>query len=192
MNIFATLNEVADKLEEAGIEYMIGGSLASSVWGEERATRDVDVAAIFSASQIDKLQELFDWPYIIDADSMRESLRTRAEFASGQILNGETQDKLDLFILRNDEYANCQLRRKRFVELFPGKEFPIASPEDIVITKLRSFVLGNRVSDKQWNDIVQVLEIQDGQLDEAYMTKWANHFDVLDLLRDAKSQVIQL
>ena len=190
MNIFATLIEVAGKLEEAGVEYVIGGSLASSVWGEERATRDVDVAAIFSVSQINKLQELIDWPYIIDGDSMRESLRTREEFASGQILNGETQDKFDLFILRNDEYANCQLQRKRMVELFPGKEFPIASPEDIVITKLRWFVLGNRVSDKQWNDIVQVLEIQDGQLDEDYMTKWATHFDVLDLLKDAQSQIV--
>ena len=75
------------------------------------------------------------------------------------------------------------------VELFPGKEFPIASAEDIVITKLRWFVLGNRISDKQWNDIVQVLEVQQGNLDLEYLTRWANYFQVLDLLREAQSQI---
>ncbi len=76
------------------------------------------------------------------------------------------------------------------VELFPGKEFPIALPEDIVIIKLRWFVLGNRISDKQWNDIVQVLEMQAGNLDEEYLTLWATHFNVLELLRDAQSQIV--
>ena len=189
MSLVQALVEVSEKFDAAGIDYLIGGSLASSVWGQARATRDIDVAAIFSASQIDTLESLIEWPYMIDADSMRESLKTREEFASGQILNGETQDKFYLFILRNDEYANSQLQRKRMVELFPGKEFPIASAEDIVITKLRWFVLGNRISDKQWNDIVQVLEVQQGNLDLEYLTRWANYFQVLDLLREAQSQI---
>lgn len=62
--------------------------------------------------------------------------------------------------------------------------------EDIVLVKLRWFELGNRISDKQWNDIVQVLEVQHGNLDEAYLIKWARHFNVLDLLREAQLQVV--
>ncbi len=185
-----TLIDVSAMLEKAGVQYIIGGSVASSVWGEERATRDVDIAAIFTSDQIDSLEEQCEWPYIIDAESMRQQLKVREDFASGQILNGETQDKFDLFILRRDDYSLAQLERFYLVELFPGKKFPIASPEDIVITKLRWYDLGNRISDKQWNDIVQVLEIQLGMLDEKYMAQWAAHFGVLELLREAQSQVI--
>ncbi len=189
MNIVSTLMEVVEKFRSAGIDFVIGGSLASSVWGEERNTRDVDIAALISLSQIDLLDDLFQWPYVLDTASMKESLKLREEFASGQILHGETLDKFDIFLLRNDEYSMTQLARKRLVEFAPGVSFPFASPEDIVVTKLRWFVLGNRVSDKQWNDIVQVLEMQKGSLDEDYMTQWATHFEVLDLLREAQLQV---
>ncbi|MBI1334337.1 MAG: hypothetical protein GC165_15815 [Armatimonadetes bacterium] len=190
MTIFETLFEVVEKLQTAGVDFVIGGSMASSVWGQERNTRDVDIAASLSVEQIDLLEEAFEWPYVIDAELMRESLKGRQEFAAGQILHGETLDKFDIFLLPHDEYSRGQLERKRWVEFLPGKSLPFASPEDIVITKLRWFVLGNKVSDRQWNDIVQVLETQGEDLDEAYMTRWAEHFGVLELLREAQSQVV--
>ncbi len=52
MSLLKTLVEVGEKLDAAGVEYVIRGSLASSVWGQARATRDVDVAAIFTESQL--------------------------------------------------------------------------------------------------------------------------------------------
>ena len=183
------MTDVTDLLAKAGVEFVIGGSLASSVWGRERTTHDADIAALISEAQFEQLLPLIQWPYIIDAESIRASLADLEDFASGQILNGESLDKVDLFLLKDEPYVQSQLSRKRMFEVSPGHSLPFASAEDVVITKLRWFELGNRISDRQWNDIVQVLEIQQGELDEQYMARWAAHFGVLELLREAQDQV---
>ena len=177
-------------LATAKIDFVIGGSLASSLWGQERTTHDADVAVLLDLEKLRLLEPLVTWPYIMDTESIRSSLSNPREFASGQILNGETLDKIDLFLLSDSAYTTARFANRRYVEVSPEKSLPFSSPEDIVITKLRWFVLGNRVSDRQWNDIVQVLEIQQGQLDDAYLKFWAENFGILQLLQEAKSQVV--
>jgi hypothetical protein len=164
--------------------------LASSVWGQERTTHDADIAVLLNEKQLQILETMVHWPYIMDADSIQSNLLSLKEFASGQILNGETMDKIDLFLLSDNPYTQAQLRNRRYIEVAPDKPLPFSSPEDTVITKLRWFVLGNRVSDRQWNDIVQVLEMQKGDLNEDYLAKWSAYFGILDLLMEAKEQVV--
>lgn len=176
-------------LAKAEVQYVIGGSLASSAWGQERTTRDADLAVLLDEKQLKILDTLIAWPYIMDTDSIQASLAQPKEFSSGQILNGETLDKVDLFLLTDSPYTQARLANRRYIEVAPGVSLPFSSPEDTVITKLRWFVLGNKVSDRQWNDIVQILEMQSGKLDESYLIEWATHFSVLELLREAKNQV---
>lgn len=177
-------------LRKTNVEFVIGGSLASSVWGQERTTHDADVAVLLNEEQLDILAGLVKWPYIMDTDSIRLSLSPLEEFASGNILNGETLDKIDLFLLSDSPYTQAQMRNRRYIEVAPDKYLPFLSPEDTIIVKLRWFVLGNRVSDRQWNDIVQVLEIQRSRLDEAYLNEWSAHFGIMELLLEARKQVI--
>lgn len=190
MSLIGTLIEVTDMLKEAKVEFVIGGSLASSVWGQERTTRHADVAVLLDEGQLNILEALVKLPYIMDTDSIRASLSPLQEFVSGQILNSEMLDKIDLFLLRDDDYTKAQMRNRRYIEVVPGKSLPFYSPEDTIIVKLRWFVLGNRVSDRQWNDTVQVLELQKGELNEDYLDEWAIHFGVMDLLQEARRQVI--
>lgn len=189
MSLLETVIEVTTLLTEAQVDFLIGGSLASSVWGQERTTHDADIAVSLSESQLAVLERLIKWPYVIDSQSIRSRLGNLRPFDSGQILNGESLDKIDLFLLMVDPYSEAQMKRRRYIEVSPGCSLPFASPEDTVIAKLRWFVLGNRVSDRQWNDIVQVLEVQDGQLDVEYLSGWARHFDLEPLLDEALAQV---
>lgn len=48
---------VARALERAGVEYMVGGSVASSAHGEPRATRDIDFAIRLTESAVAALVE---------------------------------------------------------------------------------------------------------------------------------------
>lgn len=189
MPLVDTLLEVSAMLEHAGIEYVIGGSLASAAWGQERSTRDADIALLISRAQADTLIAQIQEPYLIDANNLLAIVDRPTEFASGQILHSVRFDKVDLFLLRDDDYTRSLFANKRFFEVAPGKSLPFYSPEDIVLTKLRWFELGNRVSDRQWNDIVQVLETQEGKLDDKYLDKWSAHFDVRELLNEARAQV---
>lgn len=178
-------------LNRLGIPYMVGGSFASSVWGIPRQTHDLDLAVLLPVESVEPLYEAVRDDYMASLSDMHEARTSREEFRAFQLIHFEETFKLDIFVLRDNEYTGTSFARVRPYHLFPDLAVPFASPEDTIITKLRGFVLGNRVSDKQWNDIVQVLEMQRGSLDEEYMTHWATHFDVLALLREAQTQVIE-
>lgn len=45
--------------------------------------------------------------------------------------------------------------------------------------------MGGEVSDRQWNDILGVLKVQDTNLDMAYLQRWASSLGVADLLERA-------
>lgn len=182
--------ELLDCLQELGIEFFVGGSFASSAWGQPRQTYDLDLAVVLNPSDVHKLHEATRRDYMGSESEMLEALGSTEPFRSFQLLHFEETFKIDFFILVPSEYVSECLRRARRYELASGKCYPFASPEDTVITKLRWFVLGNRISDKQWNDIVQVLEVQQNQLDERFLDKWAVFFGVYDLLVEARSQVV--
>lgn len=67
---------------------------------------------------------------------------------------------------------------------------PLGScPLSILIAKLRWYDMGNRVSDRQWNDIVGVLEVRGDELDLDYVRNWARCFGVEELLNEALGEV---
>ena len=45
--------------------------------------------------------------------------------------------------------------------------------------------MGGEVSDRQWRDILGVLKMRTGELDLAYLKKWAIELKVTDLLERA-------
>jgi hypothetical protein len=64
-------------------------------------------------------------------------------------------------------------------------EFPVASAEDTILSKLVWFRKGGEVSDQQWHDILGVLRVQAGQLDLVYLREWAEELHVAGLLARA-------
>jgi hypothetical protein len=55
-------------------------------------------------------------------------------------------------------------------------DLDVASPEDVILTKLEWSKLGE--SEKQWNDALQVARTQWERLDMIYMDKWAFELNV--------------
>ena len=99
---------------------------------------------------------------------------------------------IDLFLPPLDDHSYGLFKRAVSVEMAPGPKVRCQSAEDVVISKLRWFDLGNRVSDRQWNDIVLVLELRKDLLDLEYVRRWTGDFGLRDLFDDALSQVIGL
>jgi hypothetical protein len=63
-----------------------------------------------------------------------------------------------------------------------------ATPEDTVLHKLVWYKLGNQISDRQWRDVLGVLNVQGEALDYEYLDRWAPLLDVLDLLLRARKE----
>ncbi len=60
MTLSEFLGLVTDRLDHLGIGYMVGGSTASSLYGEPRTTRDIDIVVEVDAAVLSAFFESFD------------------------------------------------------------------------------------------------------------------------------------
>jgi hypothetical protein len=109
------------------------------------------------------------------------------QYASFNIIHRETLFKVDIFIPRPRPFLQSQLvRAQRQTFTFENEvSAKFASPEDTILSKLEWYRLGGEVSERQWRDILGVLKTRAGELDLAYLKKWANELKVNDLLERA-------
>jgi hypothetical protein len=58
----------------------------------------------------------------------------------------------------------------------------LVSAEDIVLAKLLWYRAGGEVSERQWNDLVSLVEVQRNKTDSAYLETQAAQLGMADLL----------
>jgi hypothetical protein len=125
-----------------------------------RQTNDADIAIQISGSELDSLVSAFNEPYHLSMSALAGAIVSQEEFRSTQLIHMNEAFKVDLFVLGAGAYENSELDRAIGVAIIPGAVVQISAAETVVLAKLRWFLLGKRISDRQWNDIVSVLEIQ--------------------------------
>lgn len=180
--IVAVLLPIAETLERLRVPYYVGGSVASSARGVARATADVDVVAALRPEHVQPLVDALQEHYYIDAEMIREAIRHRS---SANVIHLPTMLKADLFLPKTRAYAQEVFRRlqaESLDESTPERRFPIPSAEDVVLAKLEWYEEGNRVSDRQWYDVVGVLKVQGAAIDLPYLRTWAANLGLSDLL----------
>jgi hypothetical protein len=174
---------VTRALEDLGIPYLIGGSLASVIHGKPRLTNDVDIVADIKESHINALVSLLESGFFIDTLAIRRAIRERSSF---NIIDLESMFKVDIFIVRGDTWSREQMRQREAKQLIEGDNSTvrqIANAETIVLQKLWWFRKGGEISHKQWDDIIGVLEVRSDELDYDYLQVWAAELGVSDLLK---------
>ena len=174
-------HELLWALEVLKVDYVVVGSVASSAHGEPRATMDIDLLARFTGPLLARLGVLLGTQYYFDVETAQEAVRLGRSF---NILSMRDVTKFDFFPAGVDAFGTAQLARKCLarVDFLSEIEVPVASPEDVVLAKLRWFDKGGRTSEKQWNDILGVLRVQGERIDWAYIEEWAPRLRVADLL----------
>src|SRR6266487_352671 len=156
-DIQVTITPLVEALEELGVPYHIGGSVASSLYGLPRLTIDVDI--------------------------VRDAISRHSSF---NIIHQDTILKVDVFIPKSRLFDQEELRRAQQEVLLEGtRPFNIASPEGTILNKLEWYRMGGEVSDRQWNDILGVLKVQGTNLDMDYLKKWSANLMVTDFLERA-------
>lgn len=176
------------RFEAIGLRPLVGGSYASSAWGNPRQTHDLDITLKLYRETLEPFIESFEGDYMVSRDEIETALKEPKWPAGFQLLHFDSAFKIDVFLSQEDEYGLLVETRAKQVELAPGLSAAYVTAEDIVLMKLRWYELGNRVSDRQWNDLVQVIEIQGDSFDRVYLLKWADHFDLRTLAEDALSE----
>jgi len=171
-------------LDNLGVSYLIGGSLASSVYGIPRATQDVDLIAALQLRHVDPLISSLGIDFYVSQEATRTAIRDAATF---NVVHLATMFKVDIFVAREDPWIRSEFDRAR-LETIGGITLRFAAPEDVLLHKILWYKMGNEVSDRQWNDVLGILRIQAANLDEAYLTRWASHLGVAPLLDRARGE----
>ena len=178
---------LARAFDDLGIRYVVGGSLASSLYGVPRSTQDVNLVADLGLPHVEALTNALADEFYIDAGMIRDAIRRRASF---NVIHLATMFKADIFIARDDAWSREEMSRSR-TEPFDTPEGVVivrfASPEDTLLHKLVWYKLGHEVSDRQWGDVLGVLRIQADSLNHEYLDHWARVLEVSDLLSCARA-----
>lgn len=185
---------VTNELERLGIPYCIGGSIASSVYGEPRTTRDVDIVVNLGLSHVQRLVAAFEDQFYVFLPDIQEALAKAptirndpAQRATFNMIHRQSFFKVDMFVSSGRPFELRQLDRavRQVVVVDPEQSAILASPEDTILAKLEWYRLGSGLSDRQWLDIRSIIETQQSKLDVDYLREWAKHLLVADLLESA-------
>lgn len=175
---------VIGTLERLRVRYVVGGSIASSIYGIPRATQDVDVIADLREEHIPDFVAALRDDFYLDEPAVRDAVRRRSTF---NVIHLHTMFKVDVFVAKDDAATAQELARgQSYVPPeIPDAQIALASPEDVVVQKLYWYRLGDHVSERQWTDAIQVLKVRGRALDQAYMQELAGTMNVQDLLERA-------
>jgi len=180
------VSPVVDALEDLGVAYYLGGSVVSSTYGLARSTLDVDLVADLAERHVQPFTDALKSAYYVDAHMISDAIARKSCF---NVIHLATMFKVDVFAVKDrpyDRMALARIRKDTLAVESAAAEFFLASPEDVVLNKLEWFRLGDEVSQRQWDDVIGVLKVQQARLDGAYLTEWATKLGVADLLQRAQ------
>ena len=105
--------QVTRVLDRLGVPYVIGGSIASSIYGPPRSTQDVDVVADLRDEHVSPFVAALQNDFYLDEAAVREAVRRQWSF---NVIHLQTTLKVDVFIAKQDlPTAQEFARRQRYV-----------------------------------------------------------------------------
>jgi len=180
--------QVTGVLESLDVTYALGGSVASALHGVVRATLDADIIADLEPAQAEPLANALAGDFYVDLEAVRAAI---AQHRSFNVIHLDSMFKVDIFVARPRALDRAQLARRRTYVVDPeaGRSFYVISAEDLILAKLDWYRLGGETSERQWSDVLGVLQAQAGRLDLEYLHRMAEAVGVSDLLARALNAV---
>jgi hypothetical protein len=172
------LRLVTRRLEEAGIPYMLTGSMALNHYGRPRMTRDIDLVVEVEPGDVDRLVGLFRDDFYVDRDAVRRAAADRGVF---NVIHEALVVKVDCIVRKDSEYRRGEFARRRQV-VVDGRDLHLVAPEDLIISKL-DWARDTR-SEAQLADVRNLLE-STSDLDRDYLRHWIARLGLEAVHREA-------
>ncbi len=144
-DLINALKTVKATFESLQIRYFVGGSVASSFHGAMRSTMDVDLVADLTLDHVGPVLVAVTDEYYASDSAMQDAIQRRSSF---NLIHLPTSFKIDIFISRGRSFDKLCFNRSTVTRLGTadsGIDVPIASVEDILLSKLDWYRAGNEV-----------------------------------------------
>lgn len=167
MSLQALLTMVVQVLEEAGVPYMLTGSLAGAYYALPRATQDADFVIDAPRVQLGAILDGLEARGLyVNREAAEEALEIRGQFNA---IDPERGWKIDLIFRKDRPFSEAEFARRRPARLL-GVAISLTSLEDLILAKLEWSRLGE--SELQQRDVVQLVESGWRSLDLPYVERW--------------------
>ena len=172
------LKIVTRRLREAGINYMISGSIAVNYYTIPRMTRDIDVVIELKQGDIDKFVGLFEDDFYINRETVANEVSREGMF---NLIYNRYVFKIDFIIKKSSEYQQGAFSRRKQV-LIEQSPMWFVSAEDLVISKL--VWAKDSHSEMQLKDVRNLIETVDN-LDLKYIDNWVRELGLEQIYKEA-------
>lgn len=166
--------DVIRRLEAAGIDYFVTGSVALGAWATFRQTNDIDIVVeLAPRAYEERLRPAFEPDYVVNP------LIVAPVKSIGAVISIAEAQKADIIVRAPDEWGREAFERRVRIDDPALGPVWVSSPEDLVIAKLE-FSDGGR-SERQLDDCRVLLRVQ-GEIDWTYLERHARSLGLTGLL----------
>ncbi|MFQ5733301.1 MAG: hypothetical protein ACE5KM_15270 [Planctomycetaceae bacterium] len=168
MNSDDATRRVMDVLGELGIPYMLVGSLSSGFYGVARSTKDADFVVQLEGASVASIAGQLGDEFRLDPQVQFETVTATTRYV---IDVPSIRFHVELFRLSDDPHDQERFSRRREVHVSRFKcDAFLPTAEDVIITKLRWAVAGERGKDAE--DVGHVIAVQGDAIDWDYVYGW--------------------
>jgi len=172
------LKIVTRRLNEAGIPYMITGSIAANYYTIPRMTRDIDIVIELEKDDIDNFVGLFEKDFYLNRETVTNEVSRRGMF---NLIHNRYVVKIDFIINKSSAYQKAAFSRRKQI-LIEQSPMWFVSAEDLVISKL--LWARDSHSEMQLKDVANLMETVD-DLDSEYIDNWIRELGLEQIYRKA-------
>jgi hypothetical protein len=172
------VRDVSAKLDGAGIDYMLTGSMAMNYYAQPRMTRDIDLVLAATPGDADTIVRLFRADYYVSSDAVRDSIARESIF---NLIHNESVIKVDCIVRKNTAYRRLEFGRRQRIAIGDFETW-ITSKEDLVISKLAW--AKDSHSELQMRDVRNLLQ---SGCDRSYLERWTKELDLFSLLQECRT-----
>ena len=166
------VRHVSRLFDEAGIGYMLTGSMAMNYYAQPRMTRDIDIVVAMHREDVDRVVKLFEKDYYISREAVENSIAHQSLF---NLIHNESVIKVDCIVRKRTEYRLNEFNRRQRIKIQDFETW-IVSKDDLIISKLDW--AKDSHSELQLRD---VKNLADTGCDRAYIEHWTGELGLANL-----------
>jgi hypothetical protein len=171
------VRDVSARLDDAGLAYMLTGSMAMNYYAQPRMTRDIDVVVALTPADAGKIVDLFSRDYYVSEDAVRDSIAGESTF---NLIHNESVIKVDCIVRKNTLYRRAEFDRRKQIRIDDFSTW-IASKEDLIISKL--FWAKDSGSEIQMGDVRNLAATG---CDATYIENWTRDLGLINLWQQCR------
>ncbi len=168
-----TLRDLTTRLEAAGLDYMLTGSVALNCYAQPRMTRDIDLVVAFFLKDAERIEQVLGPDYYVSPEAARKAVLHQSCFNA---IHQHSLTKVDFMVRKNQEYRLHEFTRRVRVRV-EDFEVWVVSKEDLILSKLDW--ARDSLSQRQLADAENLIA---SGCDMEYLRAWSAKLNLTDML----------